>query len=186
MTSPSTGRPPPLTYDEYCLLPEDGRRYEILDGDLLVSPSPSTRHQTVSRRLQFALMQSLESTGLAQVFNAPMDLILEPTSVVQPDLIIVSSARTSIVTRRAIEGIPDVVVEILSPGGSDRDERLKRRLYERHAIPEYWIVDPELGYITAWRLDSGIYAMRAKWDRSSTLDHPDFPMLHAPLDEIFR
>jgi Uma2 family endonuclease len=186
MTSPSTRRPPPFTYDDYRLLPEDGRRYELLDGDLLVSPAPSTRHQTVSRRLLFALMQALETRDLAQIFDAPTDLILEPTSVVQPDLVIVSAARASIVTARAIEGIPDVVIEILSPNGSDRDERLKRRLYERHGIPEYWIVDPDLGYVTVWRLESGRYEMRAKLDRSSTLDHPDFPDLCVPLLDIFR
>ncbi len=186
MTSPSTRRPPPLTYDDYRLLPEDGRRRELLDGDLLVSPAPSTRHQTVSRRLQFALMQLLETTGLAQIFDAPIDLVLEPTSVVQPDLVIVSAARASIVTARALEGVPDVVVEILSPGGADRDEQLKRRLYERHGIPEYWIVEPELGYVTIWRLESGSYGLRARLDRASVLEHPDFPGLRVPLLEIFR
>lgn len=185
MTSPSTRRQPPFTYDEYRLLPEDGRRHELLDGDLRVSPAPSTRHQTVSRRLQFALMQQLEVRGLAQIFDAPIDLILAPTSVVQPDLAIVSTARASIVTARALEGVPDVVVEILFAGGSDRDEHLKRRLYERHGIPEYWVVDPEIGYVTVWRLDSGCYGLRVKLDRSSTLEHPDFPGLQVPLLEIF-
>ncbi len=151
-----------------------------------MSPAPSTRHQTVSRRLQFALMQALETTGRAQIVNAPVDLILDPTSVVQPDLAIVSTARASIVTARALEGAPDVVVEIRPPGGSDRDEQLKRRLYERHAIPEYWIVDPDHGFVTVWRLESGSYALRARLDRSCTLEHPDFPGLRVPLLEIFR
>jgi Uma2 family endonuclease len=79
-----------------------------------------------------------------------------------------------------------VVIEILSPGGSDRDEHLKRRLYERHAIPEYWVVDPEHGFVTVWRLEAGSYGLRARWDRASTLDHPDFPGLHVPLVEIFK
>src|SRR5438874_13805058 len=91
MSSPAVRRPPPLTYDEYRLLPEDGKRYELMEGDLFVSPAPSPRHQTVSRRLQFALMQALETPGLAQIFDAPVDLILEPTSVVQPDLVVVSA-----------------------------------------------------------------------------------------------
>jgi Uma2 family endonuclease len=131
-------------------------------------------------------MQALEIPGLAQIFNAPVDLILEPTSVVQPDLAIVSAARASIITARALEGAPDVVVEILSPGGSDRDEHLKRRLYERHAIPEYWIVEPDLGFITVWRLEAGSYGLRVRWDRASTLDHPEFPSLRIGLVEIFR
>jgi Uma2 family endonuclease len=156
-----------------------------MDGELFVSPAPSTRHQTVSRRLQFALMQALEVPGLAQVFNAPVDVIFEPTSVVEPDLVIVSAARAHIITARAIEGVPDVLVEILSPSGSDRDEHLKRRLYERHGVPEYWVVEPEHGFVTVWRLDGGSYGLRARLDRASTLEHPDFPAIRVPLAGIF-
>jgi Uma2 family endonuclease len=184
VASPVT-RCPPLTYDEYRLLPEDGKRYELMDGDLFVSPAPSTRHQTVSRRLQFALMQSLEVPGLAQIFNAPCDVIFEPTSVVQPDLVIVGAARAHIITARAIEGVPDVVVEILSPGGSDRDEHLKRRLYERYGVPEYWVVEPEHDFVTVWRLDGGSYGLRARLDRASVLDHPEFPTVSIPLASVF-
>ena len=186
MVSHTVRRPPPLTYDEYRLLPDDGKRYELIEGDIFVSPSPSTRHQTVSRRLQFALMQALEVPGLAQIFNAPVDLLLEPTSVVQPDLVIVSAARASIVTSRALEGIPDVVVEILSPGSVDRDQYLKLRLYERFAIPEYWVVDPDHGMLVAHRLDANSYGIRARYDRASTLESPEFPSLKIALLDVFR
>ena len=186
MVSHTVRRPPPLTYDEYRLLPDDGKRYELIEGDIFVSPSPSTRHQTVSRRLQFALMQALEVPGLAQVFNAPIDLLLEPTSVVQPDLAIVSAARASIVTPRALEGIPDVVAEILSPGSVDRDQHLKLRLYERFAIPEYWVVDPDHGMLVVHRIDANSYGIRARYDRSSTLESPDFPSLKIALLDVFR
>lgn len=186
VTSPVTRRLVPLTYDEYRLLPDDGKRYELMDGDLFVSPAPSTRHQTISRRLQFALMRALEEPGLAQIFNAPVDLILEPTSVVQPDLVLVSKARQHIITARALEGVPDVVVEILSPGGTDRDEHLKRRLYERHGVPEYWVVDPDHGYVVVWRIDGGTYGLRARYDRASTLEHPDFAAVRVPLADIFK
>jgi Uma2 family endonuclease len=185
VASPVTRRPPPLTYDEYRVLPEDGKRYELMEGDLFVSPAPSTRHQTVSRRLQFALMQALEVPGLAQVFNAPCDVIFEPTSVVQPDLVIVGAARAHIITARAIEGVPDVLVEILSPGGTDRDEHLKRRLYERHGVPEYWVVEPQHGFVTQWRMDGGSYGLRARLDRASTLEHPDFPTVQIALATVF-
>src|SRR2546429_8612071 len=82
MATPTVHRPPPLTYEDYRLLPEDGKRYELMEGELFVSPAPSTRHQTISRRLQFALMEALEKPGLAQVFNAPTDLLLSSTTVV--------------------------------------------------------------------------------------------------------
>jgi Uma2 family endonuclease len=186
MSAPVVYRPPPLTYSEYRSLPDDGKRYELMEGDLFVSLAPSTRHQTVSRRLQFALMQALEVPGLAQIFNAPVDVIFEPTSVVQPDIVIVGAARQSIITARALEGVPDVVVEILSPGSHDRDEHLKRRLYERFAVPEYWVVDPDHGLLIVHRHDGAGYGIRARYDRASVLECPEFPTLRAPLGEIFR
>jgi Uma2 family endonuclease len=148
-----------------------------MDGDLFVSPAPSTRHQTVSGRLQFALMQALEVPGLAQIFNAPCDVIFTPTSVVQPDLAIVSAARSHLITARAIEGVPDVLVEIISPASSDRDEHLKKRLYERHGVPEYWVVEPEHGFITVWRIDGSTDGVRALRSRGAagTSRHPSHP-----------
>jgi Uma2 family endonuclease len=179
-------RRPPLTYDEYRLLPDDGKRYELMEGDLFVSPAPSPRHQTVSRRLQFALMQALELPGRAQVFNAPIDVILEPTTVVQPDLVIVRADQKHIITGRGIEGVPDVVVEILSPGSLDRDAHLKLRVYERFAIPEYWIVDPDHGFVEAFRHQDGGYRQRARPNRAGTLTCPDFPEVAIALADVFR
>ncbi len=177
---------PPLTYQEYRLLPEDGKRYELMEGDLFVSPAPSPWHQTVSGRMLHMLMTQLQDSGLARVFPAPIDLVLEPESVVQPDLVQVGRARKHIVTERAIEGAPDVVVEILSPGSRDRDKHIKRRLYERFAIPEYWVVDPDLGRIEIWRIEAGRYGIRAQLDRASTLTSPDFPELSIPLLPLFQ
>ena len=186
MATPTVSRPPPLTYADYCLLPDDGKRYELIEGELFVSPSPSTRHQTVSRRLQFALMETLEKPGLAQIFNAPTDLLLKDTTVVVPDLVIVGADRFPIITRRALEGPPDVVVEILSPSSLDRDGYIKRKLYESFAIPEYWLVDPEQGLITVYRLDEGTYGIRARYDRASVLECPEFPALRVTLLDVFR
>ena len=137
----------PYTYRDYCSLPDDGRRYELIDGDLFVTPSPATFHQTVSRRLQYALMTILENTGIAFVFDAPCDVILSDTTVMQPDLAIVRMDRKEIVAKRGLEGPPDVVVEILSPSTQDRDRHIKRAAYSRFGIGEYWIVDPAHGSI---------------------------------------
>jgi Uma2 family endonuclease len=185
MASPAAKRTP-FTYRDYCLLPEDGRIHELIEGDFFVSPAPATLHQTVSRKLQFALMEALEKPGLAQIFDAPTDLILEDISTVQPDLIIVGADRAHVVTQRAIEGVPSAVVEILSPGSQDRDRYIKLALYQRFAIPEYWIVDPDHGFITALRIKDGEYIERARYDRASTLVSPDFPELHIPLEPLFR
>jgi Uma2 family endonuclease len=186
MATPTVHRPPPLTYEDYRLLPDDGKRYELMEGELFVSPAPATRHQTVSRRLQFALMNALETPGLAQIFNAPTDLLLAPTTVVQPDLIIIGTGRGSIITERAVEGVPDAVVEILSPTSLDRDQHIKRRLYQQFAIPEYWVVDPEHGMIVVHRIDQGTYGIRARYDRASILESPEFPTLRVPLLDLFR
>lgn len=186
MTASLTRRPAPFTYREYCLLPEDGKRHELIEGDFFVTPAPSPRHQTVSRRLQYLLMQALEEPGHAQVFDAPVDLLLHDESVVQPDLVVVSTARTSLITARGIEGVPDLVVEILSPSTGDRDLQLKRRVYERFGIPEYWVVDPVSCFVTVWTLENGRYEQRAYLDRASTLTWPDYPELSVDLSRVFR
>jgi Uma2 family endonuclease len=186
MATTSVRRPDPFTYDDYRQLPEDGRRYELMEGELFVSPPPSTRHQTVLVHLLNALVEGLDKPGLARIFCAPMDLVLAPTSVVQPDLIVVGAARATIIGAQALEGVPDVVVEILSPSSLDRDQYIKRKLYERFAIPEYWVVDPEHGMMVAHRLDEGTYGIRAQYDRASTLEMPEFPTLRVPLLDVFR
>ena len=186
MATPTVSHPPPLTYDDYVRLPDDGKRYELIEGELFVSPSPSTRHQLVSIRLATELQVSLDKPGLATIFPAPTDLLLAHTSVVVPDLVIVGAARATIITRRALEGPPDVVVEILSPSSIDRDRYIKRKLYERFSIPEYWIVDPDEERITVHRLDQGKYGIRADYARATVLECPEFPTLQVPLADVFR
>jgi len=126
-----------FTYREYALLPDDGRRHELIEGDFYVTPAPATMHQTVSRRLSHALMFQLEDTGLALVFNAPCDVILDENTVAQPDLAIVRMTRRELVSKRGIEGPPNVVVEILSPSPKGQDELLKKAVYARFNVPEY-------------------------------------------------
>jgi Uma2 family endonuclease len=175
-----------MTVREYRLLPEDGRRWELFEGDFLVTPAPSPLHQKISRRLQHALMTQLEDTGLGEVINAPIDVIFDDLNVVQPDIVIISSARASLITERAIEGAPDVLVEILSPSSIDRDRQLKFRMYERFGVREYWIVDPNHGFLEAYRLGSTGYELRERHDRASTLSCPDFPTLQIALAPLFK
>ena len=167
-------------------MPEDDKRRELIYGDLFVTPSPTTGHQTVSRRLQFELMKALEATGIASVFDAPTDVVLDETNVVVPDLVIVSAANKHIITKRAIEGVPDVIVEILSPGTSERDRHYKRRLYEHFHVPEYWIVDPEHGLIEVLTFAESEFKVRARYDRASTLTCPFFATLRIELAPVFE
>jgi Uma2 family endonuclease len=141
----ATHDPPPArviwTYSDYRGLPDDGNRYEIIDGDLHVTPAPTTTHQTVSKRIQLALMLQVEEPGQGIVFNAPIDVIFSEMQAVQPDLLVVRSERRAIISERGIEGAPDLVVEILSPSTETRDRTQKSKLYASHGVAEYWLVD---------------------------------------------
>lgn len=146
-----------LTYEEYRLFPDDGRRHEIIDGVHYVSPSPNTDHQKVSRHIQFSLYEQIELAGLGQVYDAPMDLELTPTDVVQPDLIVVLAENSDMILPSRLRGVPDLVVEILSPSTKDIDRTLKRSLYEAQGVPEYWIIDVEERTVTRYHRDDDRY-----------------------------
>ena len=154
-----------LTYEEYRLFHEDGRRHEIIDGDHFVNPAPGTYHQRLSRRIQFAIYSQVEAHGVGEVFNAPTDVQLSDTDVVQPDLVVVLVAHVQLITPTKIKGIPDLIVEILSPSNADYDRRLKKALYERSGVPEYWVVDPTERRIDQFVLKDGVYTLFAAVER---------------------
>jgi Uma2 family endonuclease len=146
-----------LTYEDYVTLPNDGRRYEILDGELAVSPSPRMLHQRVLLALGVAIHEWAMSRGLGEVFIAPVDVILDRTTVVVPDLVFVSIARASIVTERAIEGAPDFLVEILSDSTARHDRGAKMKLYAQYGVSRYWIVDADARALEIYALRDGAY-----------------------------
>src|SRR3990172_12492877 len=124
-----------LTYDDYRDLPNDRNRYEVLDGELSVTPAPSKRNQRISVRLYLTLAHHVLANQLGDIYAAPTDLILTPTTVVQPDLIFVGNDRLHIVTERAIEGPPTLLIEILSPATHQTDRLTKAQLYARYQFP---------------------------------------------------
>ncbi len=157
-----------LTYREYVLFPVDGNRHEIIDGRHYMNAAPNPRHQTVSRHIQFQLYEQLELKGLGQVFDAPIDLQLTEWDIVQPDLVVVLS-RNQIITSTKIKGVPDLIVEILSPSNRDYDEGLKKQLYEQASVPELWIVDPEERCAWQYRLlTEGRYAAPVRCSQEIT------------------
>lgn len=177
-----------FTYEDYLLFPDDGKRHEIIDGDHYVTPSPSTKHQKISGNLLYFLKDHLRRTKAGRVFNAPMDVVLSDLDVVQPDLLFISSGRSSIITEKNIHGNPDLVVEILSENTRKTDEIIKRKLYERHSIPEYWIVDPELETVKVYRMTDQGYTRAAELSLESndTITTPLLPDLRISLSEIFE
>jgi Uma2 family endonuclease len=141
-----------LTYDDFVQFPDDGKRHELIDGEHYVTPSPNTRHQQISGRLYLLIGNWLEVNPVGQLFYAPYDVVISRFDVVEPDLLYFSNERaaTAITTLHATSA-PDLVVEIGSPGTRKRDETIKRRLYERSGVLEYWVVDPELDLIRVSR-----------------------------------
>lgn len=148
-------REQPLTYDDYAAL-DDGNRYELLGGKLeLMSPAPTIKHQVISFEMQKRMASTCELEYL--ILYSPVDLILSATDVCQPDLVMIHRTRLDILSARGIEGIPDLVVEIVSPSSLKRDKLRKLKLYAASGIPEYWIVDPAGGTLEQHMLYEGRY-----------------------------
>jgi Uma2 family endonuclease len=187
-----SARPPAsdvkLTYDDFVHFPDDGQRHEIIDGEHYVTAAPNTKHQRVSMNLSGLLWGLVRGHELGEVFAAPFDVLLSDSDVVEPDLVYVSkNRRADVLTAAHARGAPDIVVEIGSPSTRKRDEIIKRRLYERYGVAEYWVVDPELDEIKVYRLIDGRYTRTAELslERADTLTSPFFPGLALPLVDIF-
>ena len=174
-----------LTYEDYVLLPNDRNRYEILEGELTVTPAPSTKHQSVSAKLFKLLSRHIDGRDLGKLFYAPIDLILDPTTILQPDLIFVFSAHQHIITERAIEGIPDLVVEILSPTTSRTDRVTKAQIYARHKVPAYWIVDPDQESIEIYLLEGDVFRPAVTLQGTTPTSAPPFTELEIAARDVF-
>ena len=150
-----------FTYEHYVLIPNDGKRHEIIDGDHYVNPVPNLYHQTVSQRIQTQLVLQISHKKLGWVYAAPVDVQLTKFDVVQPDLVVVLNDRKPILTKQKIDGVPSLIMEILSPGNASHDRELKKQLYQRAGVPEYWIVDPDEKTIEQYVLEESRYVSRA-------------------------
>ncbi len=150
-----------ITWQDVQQAPEDGKRREAIGGELYVTAAPSLRHQRVAQRLERVLCRLLQDPGHGEVFRAPVGVEFPATGEgVQPDLLFASNRRSGILAEAWIKGAPDLVVEILSPTTEDRDRGLKRELYERQGVREYWIVDPEEDAVEVWRFEAAGEAAR--------------------------
>ena len=178
-----------LTYDDFVLLPDDGKRHELIDGEHYVTASPNTKHQQVSMDLTFLIRSWLEDHPIGRLFAAPYDIVLSHFDVVEPDLIYLTNERADqILTSLHLRGTPELVVEIGSPSTRQRDETIKRRLYERTGVSEYWFVDPELDVVRVYRRDGERFARPVELSRETDdiLTTPLLAGLALPLGRIFR
>ena len=172
------------SYAKYRELPDDGNRYEVLEGRLYVTPAPSTYHQLVSRRIQF-LFYELERSGQGQIYDAPVDLLIPGADPAQPDLVYLTPEQEALITRRGIEGVPELVVEILSPSTATRDRVHKLHIYRKAGVRRYLLVDIEARTIEILLLKGQDYMVEASLGPESSFAFEDYGVV-LDLEEIFR
>jgi len=139
------------TVDDVRAMPDDGNRYEIIDGELFVTPAPGTRHQRTLGRLYLLLGNYVSRHGLGELYFAPVDVVLGRLTLVEPDMLFIHRSRSDVITEREVIAAPDLAVEILSPSTARTDRGRKRALYQERGVTEYWIVDCEQEQVEVWR-----------------------------------
>ncbi len=174
------------TYAEFARLPEArGARYEIIDDELYVTPSPSVSHQRLVTRLVVTLHGFVEEHDLGEVFISPLDVLFDEGDYVEPDVLFVGKDHADLVTDRGIEGSPDLVVEVLSPSTEARDRGVKLERYRHFGVPEYWIVDPEERTLEVWRLAEPAPVVLGVADVFRWRPSPGSAELEMPLAQLF-
>lgn len=177
-----------LTYDDYALLPEDGQRHEIIDGELYVTPAPFIPHQNLSFELSARFRNFLKRHRVGRALAAPVDVLLSEHDIVQPDLLFISNERVGIIAdNKNVKGAPDLLVEILSKSTRKLDEILKRELYGHSGVLEYWIFDTDQRSVQVYRQEHEklVLAMTLSAASGDVLTTSLLPGFRLPLAEIF-
>jgi Uma2 family endonuclease len=177
-----------FTYEDYLRFPDDGNRYELIEGERFVTPAPSLKHQIVSMNLSYFLADFLRHNPHGRIFAAPCEVYLSREDVVQPDLLYVSNERAGRLTEKNVTGAPDLVVEILSDSTRRTDATRKLRLYERWGVREYWLIDPKRETARIHHRDGErlVFARELAAAAGDHLETPLLPGLAIQLDEVFR
>jgi Uma2 family endonuclease len=177
-----------LTYEDYVLIPEDGKRHEIIDGEHYVSPAPFVPHQDLVVELTVRLAGFVKAHRLGKLLVAPTDVLLSVHDIVQPDLLFVSKERAAIVGVENLKGAPDLVIEILSKGSRRLDERIKLEAYERCGVREYWLFDRFRKGVQVWERTDDRFRQQPFLSVAAgdVLTSPLLPGFELPLAEIFE
>jgi Uma2 family endonuclease len=174
-----------FTVKDYMSTPE-GTRYQLLDGEMILAPSPTQKHQSLLANLYRLVYAFVAEGDLGRVWFAPLDVVLSNYDVAQPDLMFVSNERAGIVTDANVQGAPDLVVEILSPSTSGYDQGYKRALYARHEVLEYWLVDPDAETVEVLVLGADGFQSHGVYGSSGELSTPLMESLSLDLNELFH
>jgi Uma2 family endonuclease len=175
-----------FTYQDLLTAPEDTNRYEIFEGELIVTPSPTTKHQNAVFNLTLLLGQHVKENKFGKMFSAPMDVYFDEGTVVEPDLLYISKDRIEIIEERRINGAPDLLVEILSPGTADRDRGFKFHRYAKEGVKEYWIVDPIDKKLEIFVLDQNSFNLHGRFLNDDAVSGPMFSDLSFSLGELWK
>jgi Uma2 family endonuclease len=176
----------PFTYDDYLALPDDGKRYEVIEGEISMTPAPSPRHQEIQADLCARMVLHVREHLLGKVYVSPIDVVLSMVDIVQPDVLFVSKDRMDIVAKKNIVGIPNLIVEILSPSSAERDRVEKMDLYQRYGLPEYWIVDPDSQMVEVYLSVANRLEKVETLKTGERLHSRQIPGLVLELSEIFK
>ena len=173
------------TYDDYLKTPDD-KRYELIEGELYMTPSPITNHQRISGRIEFELRKFVAENDCGEVFDAPYDVYFDDENVVQPDILFISKDRLNIIGDKNLQGAPDLVIEILSESNAYRDLIQKKKLYARHGVQEYWIVVPGEKTIDIHILKDKTYQLYQTLGEDEILESPILKGFKMELKAIFK
>jgi Uma2 family endonuclease len=176
----------PFTYQDYQNLTEDDHRYQVINGELIMTPSPVPLHQRISRRLTTLLNAHVGQHDLGEVFYAPLDVVLDNYNVFQPDILFVSHKNANVITKKNIQGAPDLVIEILSPSTGYYDLIEKKEAYAKFGTREYWIVDPQKKWVEVFEIRDGDFESKGRFGAKESFKSAVIPGLEIDLTEVFR
>lgn len=173
------------TYEDYLKTPDD-KRYELIEGDLIMTPSPTPYHQWISKNIQYELEKFIREKNLGKIFYAPCDVYLNDENVIQPDILFISKERLHIIGEKNIQGAPDLVIEILSETSAYRDLVKKKKIYALFGVKEYWIVDPEEKTVEVYLLKDNIFVIAKRFTVKDFLESTLLSGLKIKLAQIFE
>lgn len=177
---------PKFTYEDLQQIPRDSWRYELVDGELFVTPAPIPLHQRIVGNVFGQLWQHVRQHRLGEVFVSPCDIVFTPITVLEPDVFFVSRARFHIIGEKNLSGPPDLVVEVLSEFSTQLDQDIKFKKYAQHGVPEFWLFDPPGKTLKVFRLKKRKYELIEDLGFGDTLTSPLFPGLTLSISSLWE
>ncbi|HYU75487.1 MAG TPA: Uma2 family endonuclease [Ktedonobacteraceae bacterium] len=173
------------TYEAYAALPNDGHKYEVVQGVLMMSPAPEPAHQGVIEEINGYLREQIRLTKRGLVLTGPVDVVLSQEMTMQPDVLVLLAEHINRVQKKRILGVPDLAVEVMSPSSATYDRFVKYSVYERAGVPEYWLVNVDEQTIEVFVLDEGKYRSLGVFQGEQTLPSRIVPGMSAPVAQFF-